>query len=111
MLLSVEGVLNLSVDGNEVHVEARGNTLRLDVDRPRAFFRALGATRAGVVREQLRRLARLLAESGLTLRVVSRNRDIVILGRDAAPGAASRVLGVPHLALGRAGDLLRALAD
>ncbi len=106
---SVEGALDLRVDGVDVHVEARGNYLRLDVDRPRAFLRAMAVPRAGRLR-RLRRLARFLFDQGLTLRVVSRNRQIVVLGRAAPAGIATRLLGVPHMALGKGADLLRVLA-
>jgi hypothetical protein len=45
-MLSLEGALDLSVDGAAAHLEARGDTLRLDVEHPRAFLRAGGARRA-----------------------------------------------------------------
>ena len=110
-MLSLEGALDLSVDGAAAHLEARGDTLRLDVEHPRAFLRAGGgAPRIGDRMAAVRALARHLFERGLTLRVVSRGRPLLTLGRGARPGITARLLGVPHLALGRGGDLLRALA-
>ena len=109
-MVSLEGTLEFSVDGAGAHLEARGHTLRLEVDRPRAFLRALGLPRAGSL-ERLRDLARRFSDRGLTLRVVSRNRALLTLGRGGAPaGMASRLLGLPYVAFGRGGDLLRALA-
>ena len=105
-MLSLKGALDVSLDGNGVHVEARGDTLRLDVDHPRAFFRAMGVSRADSL-ARLRDLARWFFDRGLTLRVVSRNRPLLTLGRGARTGVAARLLGVPHLALGRGGELLR----
>jgi len=108
-MLFLEGALDFSLDGAEAHLEARGDTLRLDVDHPRAFLRAAGAPRVGN-RTAVRDLARLFFDQGLTLRVVSRNRPLLILGRGARPGITARLLGIPHVALGRGGDLLRVLA-
>ncbi|MBX5493547.1 MAG: hypothetical protein IRZ14_20545, partial [Chloroflexi bacterium] len=55
----------------------------------------------------VRRVASALARVGLTVRVYSRGRVVLVLGARARPGLAERFLGVPHLQLGSGGELLR----
>ena len=79
--------------GRTLDLVAEGSVLRLDVPgwpELRAFMPQKGTTRSQV----LRRVARLLSASGLTLRLESRGRPFVTLGSGVRPNWLSRLLGI-----------------
>lgn len=108
-MLSLQGALNISVDGIVARFEANGDVqgaLRLDLDDPVAFLRASGLFHQSNL-SLLRLLARQLAENGLTLTIVSRENTLVVMGDAAHGGMASSLLGIPHLEIRGAGLLGR----
>ena len=71
---------------------AEGQHFVLDVDEPSALI--------GVVeRSSLRVLAESLTRAGLTLRVRSGDRLLLLAGRDAKAGILARLLGLPGVEL------------
>lgn len=105
-MFAFEGALEISVDDVPLHLTGNGQELRLQLDNPGPFFRALGGIRRDRL-STLREAAAYLYEAGLTLRVVQREHTLLTLGRDAQPGLSGFV--VPHLQIGVA-DALRLIA-
>ena len=105
-MFAFEGALEISVDEVPLHLTGNGQELRLELDNPGPFLRALG----GINRDRLatlREAAAYLHGAGLTLRIVQRGQTLVTLGREAQPGLSGFV--VPHLQIGVA-DAFRLLA-
>ena len=80
--------------------------MRLDLDDPVAFLRGSQLFHTSNL-SVLRRLAEQLAQNGLTLTIVSRNKTLVVIGHAVKGGMASSLLGVPHLEIRGAGLLSR----
>ena len=112
-MLSIEGVLDLVLDDVPVRCEARGQELRVDCDDLPSLLRAasgLGGGAGGGPLALLRQAADALTRHGLTVRLYSQSRLLLIVGAQARPGLAERFMGFAHLQLGSgAGELLRVL--
>ena len=126
-MLLVDGQLDIQVDRTAAQLTARGRELRFDCADLPSFLRsatAMDATRRdhGRVRggrrqrtdrgsslATVRLLATRLAALGLTLRVTSGGKVLLVLGRSARPGLAERLIRVPHLQLGSNREILRLL--
>ena len=78
--------------------------MRLDLDDPVAFVQATHLFHRSNF-NALRLLAELLAQNGLTLTIVSRDKTLVVIGNEVKGGMTGSLLGVPHLEI-RAGGLL-----
>jgi hypothetical protein len=112
-MFCIEGSLDLALDEVPLRCEARGQELRVDCDDLPRLLRAargLGDGAGGGPLALLRQTASALARYGLTVRLYSRGRLLLIVGAQARPGLTERFLGFAHLQLGGgAGELLRVL--
>ena len=93
------GTVEVTVDGLSLSLVAEGQDLRLETDRPGAIFRRINSSKTQRI-QATRRLAEDLYRTNLTLRIRTKGRTTVVLGRDARAGVASKLLGIPHLELG-----------
>ena len=105
-MLALHGVINIAVNGIPARFEAEDQGMRIEVEDPVAFLRAaqlLHKSNLGV----LRLLAEQLAQNGLTLKIVSRGKTLVVIGHEVRSGMTSSLLGVPHLEIKGSGLLGR----
>lgn len=107
-MLEFDGALDLSVNGKAAHLTGNGNLITLEVERVGSFLRASGLFSLGGV-DAMRRLAAKLEYAGLTLRITSRGKTLLILGRQAHGGIQGRLLRLPHLQVEGSGALFRLL--
>ncbi|MDQ2732511.1 MAG: hypothetical protein M3Y56_12695, partial [Armatimonadota bacterium] len=106
VMLSVDGALDLEVEGEKARLTSVKDQLSLDVARPRSFFAAAGLLNVrglGV----LRSVAAALHQAGLTLTVSKKGKALLVLGRDARPGVEGWILQAPFVQILRGGTLLR----
>ncbi len=103
-MLSLQGALEISVNGIEARFEAKESVMRLELDDPVRFLQDSQLFHKSNL-PVLRLLAEQLSQNGLTLTIVSRGNTLVVLGHEVKGGMASSLLGVPHLEI-RGGSLL-----
>ena len=107
-MLQFQGVLHISVNGHEAHLEAHGKVMRLDLDDPVSFLRA-----SSLFYKRNLNLLRLLTEhlvrNELTLTIVSRDRTLVLMGQDAKSGLTGSLLDLQHIEI-RVSTLLSRIA-
>ncbi|HLI27810.1 MAG TPA: hypothetical protein VKZ60_12105 [Chloroflexota bacterium] len=110
-MLTIEGALDLALDAVPLRCEARGQELRVHCDDLPGLLRtarSLGGGASGGPLPRVQRVARLLEHYGLTVRLYSRGRLVLIIGAQARPGLTERFLGLAHLQLGSGvGELLQ----
>ena len=107
-MVAITGSLRMATDAVEAHLTAQGRELRLDVADPVAFVRATQTRRPNGL-TGLRILAVTLHRVGVTLRVFSDGRELLVLGQGAAPGMTGKLLRVPHLQVHERDTLARIL--
>jgi hypothetical protein len=91
-VLDVLADVEIEFGAGHGRLTAEGRHVALDVDAP--------STVIGVVdRRSLRALAGWLARAGLTLRVRSGDRVLLVAGRDARTGIVARLLHLPGVQL------------
>lgn len=102
-MIHVEGAVTLDVDGAPARLTAEGPRVQLDAPEPGRLLR-------GGSRRALRTAAASATALGLTVRVTSRGRTLLVLGRDARPTLVSRLwrLGRVEVPLRAAPALARA---
>lgn len=106
---SMEGSLEVRLDGYQAHVSAQNQEIVVDLDDPRGFLTAMRMSIGSGRQEMLgsmRAAALTLHEAGITVRVVNRGNSLFVLGRNAQGGAVGFM--VPHLQVGVA-ELFRLL--
>ena len=105
-MVRLQGALDISVNGVKARFEAEAGAMQLDVDDPVAFLKASQFFHRSNI-SVLKLLAEQLSENGLTLKIVSRNKTLVVIGHEVKSGMAGSILGVPHLEIQAAGLLGR----
>ena len=91
-MLDVFANVEIEFGAGRGRLVAQGQHFVLDVDEP--------STLIGVVeRRSLRTLAERLTRAGLTLRVRSGDRLLLVAGRDAKTGVLTRLLRLPGVQL------------
>lgn len=95
-MVEVTGSLRVRIDGVTGRLVASGGELRWEVGRATDLLRPGGW-------RTLRMVARLLDRSGLTLRVVHRERVLLTLGRGLGSRVVRGALGLDRSPSGRRG--------
>ena len=91
--LSVMADLALSVDGEDVRIEADGDVIRIKLANARAARKLLRAAPLGRFQaDGLRQIHEVLSASGLTAEVLLYGEPVARLGKNARPGRTSRLL-------------------
>ena len=106
--LSVVADLDLSVDGEEVSIDAEGDVIVVQVPSARAGARLLqsGPFAAGQRGKRLRQTSRMLRAVGLTLEVRVEGDVVARLGKDARAGSLARLLQLRNVEM-RPGHVFR----
>ncbi len=105
-MLTLEGALDLEVEGEQARLTANNNQILLEVGRPRSFFAAAGLLNIRGL-AAMRVAAAALHHAQLTLTVSKRGKTLLVLGYDAHPGVEGWILQTPFVQMPRGGTLLR----
>ena len=97
-MLQITGSITAELDGRQVVLSGEGDELRLEVDQPGRLLKSLNSRRFQR-RASVRKLAQLLQQQGVTVRVQRQGKTLALLGSNARPGGVSRLFRLPHLEL------------
>lgn len=97
-MFQFSGTLDINMADLGAKLKMEGTDLTLEADNPAEILRSMNIQKSKGLKT-VRGLASELNRMGLTLTLVSKGSVVMVMGKNAQAGVATRMLRVPHLEL------------